>query len=157
MGDRAFIFFTNGETVSPVIDLLCKGSDVPLFLATAESVMACGPKDDVHVALRLDAPYFYAALLFQGCYGGVDGNVTIADWNIGERLEGAVRRTVQPCVESVPSAEAVLRNVATTFGLEAGIFVVNVRTAKWSWKAFGGSLQRRPKAGNGGWSEVHPG
>ena len=76
--------------------------------------------------------------------------------DIGEKLEEAVRRTVQPDLELIPAGEArqALRVFSRELGLEAGLVVVNVRKATWSWLAFGGRLQSRRRTSDSGWFDV---
>ncbi len=159
MGDRAIVFFTDGETVSPAVYLHRNGSDVPSLLAAAATAVGRDPEGPSCEASRIDAPSFHAARFVGACFAAIGGDVSVGSQSVSRDLEVSVGRTVQPLVELVPGVEArqALRTFSRGMDLEAGLVVVNVRTAKWSWMAFGGHLQRRRREGENGWFGVNPG
>lgn len=156
MSDRALIFFTNGVIVSSAVDLHQNGSDVPSLLAAAAKVVANASESPMHNVIRIDAPKSYAVRFVSACVAAGGGNIGFGSRSIGEELEDAVRRTVQPRLELIPAVEArqALRAFSREVGLEAGLVVVNVRRTTWSWRAFGGRLQSRPRTSDSGWFEV---
>ena len=153
MGDRAFVVFTNGRTVSPLVVLEENGEDVPALLADAAAVVARDPAGLGPNVFRIDAPNFYAAQLAEVCPAAA----RVRSQSVGEEFETWVRRIVQRDIELVVGgwARYALRTFAKEVALEAGLVVVNVRTATWSWKAFSGHLQRKPRGPGGrSWFEV---
>src|SRR5262249_2676489 len=116
MGDRAFIIFTDGEEVSPVIYLHWAGSEVPAFLEQHKALMTSRGAD---VA--------YATARFVGIVHATmpDQNLSLGIWNADDCTRTAVKtRNADDLKQLSPG--------------NAGFVVVDVQD--YSWKAYGGYL-----------------
>ena len=158
MHDRALIFFTDGETVSPAICLYRHGSQVPSILAATAAPKTRDPEGAANAIAMIGVPKYYATRFFMVCGDFIDENIGLGPERVDEELEVLLCRTVQPLAGLAPILEArrTLRTFSRVLGLEAGLVVANVSAATWSWRAFGGHLESTPRTSDSGWFEVHP-
>jgi len=153
MGERALVVFTNGEEVSPAVYLHWHGEVVPQLLKLAATVMAGDPKSGYQNAPRIGDVSYSAARFVGVCHSVIDGNLSLGLQLITEKLERGVRDLIRPTATAHARVGAVrlIRKEIDGMWLDAGYVVVDVRAAEWSWRAFGGYLEKD------GWSGLEVG
>jgi hypothetical protein len=154
MQDRAVIFFTDGETASFAICLFRHGHQVPSLLAAAAARMTREPAAVAHAVALIGAPEYCASRFLGLCVASVDESTFLAPECVRGELEVLLCQTAG----SAPALKATgaLCALSQELSLEAGLIVVDVSAATWSWRAFGGYLQSRPRTTDNRSFEVHP-
>lgn len=155
MGTRVLIICTDGQTVSTAIYQHYDGYDAPKIIAAAKA-MTYG---------RKVCPDRAAAVITAAAVGYFVESARQADAVLGpsayreappvyfETVAKELNRAILAMYRQGLSAHASIRAkraltcLASDYGLDAGLVVVDVRKAEWAWRAFAGDLERHEQCG----------
>jgi hypothetical protein len=133
MGDRALIIFTDGKSYSPTVYLHWNGTEVPAWLEEHKQFMAARGGD-----------VEYATARFIGlAHTKINGNLSLGVWNTDEKRGDAAVAVSTAEADSTEFKDASSVLAEHSHG-DAGVVVVNVNS--FTWKAFGGYLERHKQA-----------
>lgn len=157
MATRVLIVCADGETVSPGIYKHYDGYQAPAIIAAANSI-AAGQRSRPEQAATLIATVAVNTEIehtrrYEEAHG--PSPYKMAPFILTQETDEDLRTAILGWLgaETGHAALAALRDVdqiASDYELDAGLVVVDVRTAEWCWRAFAGDLERHELCGTNG-------